>query len=80
MSGKRVSFFKFGIELESDLVIVQSVAFDILKFFSDKSVHFESFAFLFGNLFDDILPSVHFLSALKLFVKGLNLFRSFRSE
>lgn len=68
-----INFFEFMIELESDFVVVQCIAFDVFKFLPNKSVNFEALRLLFGNLIDNMFPSVKFLSILEFLVENLDL-------
>ena len=72
-----INFFEFMIELESDFVVVQCIAFDVFKFLPNKSVNFEALRLLFGNLIDNMFPSVKFLSILEFLVENLDLWSCF---
>lgn len=41
---------------------------------------FEAFGLLFGDLIDDVLPSVEFLSGLKFLVQSFDLLSGFLTE
>ena len=75
-----INFFEFVIELKSDFVVVQCVAFNVLEFLPNKSMNFETFRLLFGDLIDINFPSVKLLSILELLIQNLDLLSGFLAE
>ena len=75
-----INFFEFVIELESDFVVVQCVAFDVLEFLPNKSMNFETFRLLFGDLIDNNFPSVKLLSILEFLIQNLDLLSGLLAE